>query len=100
MVGLRMLQCGSWFRFVLCGVFVGKKIIGVRERTVVELEAFSFKTFYHWAIAFDFNISSFFYFLFFFYSFPFCYLGVSLVYFMCTWVAPLRFLNKFAFTYQ
>jgi hypothetical protein len=30
-----------------------------RERTSVELKAFFFKTLYHWAAVFDFNVSSF-----------------------------------------
>jgi len=29
LIGLRMLQCGRWFRLTLCGVFGGKEMIEI-----------------------------------------------------------------------
>jgi hypothetical protein len=59
------------------------------ERIVAELKALFFHTLFQWIIAYDcFHISSFHDF---FLSLFFFWLGVSLVYFLCTWVRPLVF---------
>ena len=68
------------------------------ERTVVELKAFFFNTLYQWMVAYEcFHISSFHALFGLFFLF---WLGVSLVYFLCTWMRPLHFLMKFIHLYK
>jgi hypothetical protein len=89
-VVLNVQLYGRWFCLAFCGISEGKKndrSIKDRERTVVKLKSFFFKTLFHWTTALDLNLLN-------FHEFLYLFSIASYVFFLYTLcVLRLRYLR-------